>query len=264
MSFSGPFAIAAALTLGLSTGAQAAGAATKPSMPAGPPAVATHDDVASRIDALASSADALPRDRRASLVRRLSALGPAATDALLTRAAADSPAMAALRSRDASAARAFDAAILETLGQRRDPRALPLFKRVFESSADSRVSQAAADGLGRLCEAGGFATLASAARTSGRHASNAWTALGLCRTEASATLLAGRLDSASDSDDVRTLADALGSLGSTWAWQAMGEATRPEGARVRQVASAALHSALARVEGSTATTVREALRMVGE
>ncbi|MFM2153826.1 MAG: hypothetical protein RL199_2261, partial [Pseudomonadota bacterium] len=87
---------------------------------------------------------------------------------------------------------------------------------------------------------------------------------GFCRTESAAGLLSSRLDDASNSDDVRTLADALGSLGSTWAWQAMGPARQAEAGRVRLRAVDALHRALPRVDASGRTAVLEALRMLGE
>jgi hypothetical protein len=262
--FSQPFAWVAAAALGLSGAVQAAGVVSV-GTPPGAPSTTVHHDMGARIDALAASADALPRDRRASLVGRLTALGPAAADALLARVSADSAAMAALRTRDLSAARAFDAALLETLGKLREPRALPALNRAFASvTADPRTAQAAADGLGRLCDAGGFAPLAAAARTSDGRAARAWTALGLCRTEPAATLLADRLNSAREGDEVRTLAEALGSLGSTWAWQSMGDARSAEGARVRRTAATALRRALTQADARTSAALREALRMVGE
>jgi hypothetical protein len=257
-------AFAAQFSLALMLGAAAPGArAAVPSTPPTtlPGATLPASDPGARIDAVATGASALPRDRRAALARQLKALGPAALDALLARLGRDSPAMASLRRDDPAAARAFDAALLEAVGALRSPMALGALARGLEVASDDRVRQAAADGLGRLCAAGGFDVLASAERRPDTQGA-ARTALGLCRTERAAALLVSRLGTTTQLDEVQVLADALGSLGSGWAWRALGEERRAEGDRVRRSVAAALREALARAPAAARAAVREALWMV--
>lgn len=230
-----------------------------------PPAVRAARDPGASIDALTRKVAGLPRDRRAAVVRDLEAVGPSALDALLARLAKDSAAMARLRAANPDAAGAFDAALVEAVGALRSPRALPALVAVFEGPTDDRrLVRASADGLGKLCDSGGFDVLARHAATLDRREQAAEAGLGLCRTGRSATLLAARLGEAHDPATVKALADGLGQVGSSWAWEAMGPANAATGARVRRTCADALVAAYARTEGPARESLGQALLMVDD
>ncbi len=216
------------------------------------------------IEAVLAQMPQLPRDRRASMALVLQRLGPSAMPSLMSRLTQDTASMTALRESDPSAAMAFDAALVEALGTLRNRVALPVIVRTFERpDADRRLMRAAADALGRLCDQGGFSTLSTHATKHTPRGIAALSGLGLCRNERATRLLANRLESAADDEELHAASDGLSFAGSSWAWQALG---RPaEGAVIRKVAANALAAALDR-KPSTANreTLVKALMMVDE
>ena len=254
------FVLAGTLALAASIDAHALPSIT----PSPPPASAAPgtDAIGAKIDALATRTGQLPRDRRAQVAVQLTRLGPAAEGAILARLDHDSPAMATLRSNDASAASAFDAALLHAIGELKTVRALPSLRRAFEQNPDLRVRKAAADGLGKLCELGGDKVLSAHARTGDARAQVAYASLGLCRHTRTADLLATSLATAPESD-VAAIAHGLGFLGSTWAWEALGPTRADEGRAVRERCANALVAAYARYTGPAArSAIGKMLRMV--
>jgi hypothetical protein len=181
---------------------------------------------------------------------------------------------------------ALPLALLEAIGTLRDPRARAVLRVVFERPPSEPLRRAAALGLGRLCDAQAEQLLVSA---SGRNADAApprarrpaavdariaaIAGLGHCRTMQSATVLADRLADAvraAESDqNVRTegavavaAAEALGTLGSSWAWRALGPSRESEALRVRAVAANALLDALLWGGESTALAASRGVAMV--
>lgn len=232
--------------------------------PVSQPKPGTHSSdasIATRIDALAAQTGRLPSDRRAQVAVQLTRLGAAAEQELLSRLDHDSPAMAALRAHDSRAASAFDAALLHAIGELRTVRALPALSRAFEQASDPRLQRAAGDGLGKLCGLGGDAVLARHATTGDARAHAAYASLGLCRTKPTAELLAARLATAPESE-AAAIAQGLGFLGSTWAWDALGPSRVGEGRAVRALCSTALVAAHARFTGSARVAIVKAMKMV--
>jgi hypothetical protein len=193
--------------------------------------------------------------RSGLLVRRLASLGPSAGPALLDVVRADG----GMGLGDDPARRVFVAAAAEALGQARLPEAAPAFRAVLEGPGDDpRIARAAAAGLGRLCGDGEVAYLASLAVPGGRRAAEAVAGLGYCRRRPAAVALVSRLAAAPDADAAR----ALGNLGSSWAWVALGESRRAEGEAIRGEIARALVAALPGSEGELRTELGRAILMV--
>jgi len=220
---------------------------------------------AERLDQLALRAYALPSARRPLITRALDRLGPGAIDAMVALARQDSPTLARVRQDAPAAAAEFDAALLHAIGVRRDARALDVLALAFEKRSDRHAIAAAGDGLGKLCERGGFDVLARHAVDGDARASAAWASLGLCRTMKSAQLLSTKLESATDEATVRALTSGIAQVGSTWAWEAMGPERMAEGIEIRARCSSALLTAYPRQESDASRlAIRTALRMVDE
>lgn len=151
-------------------------------------------------------------------------------------------------------------ALIETVGLLRDRRAAPVLLAAFEQgSLDAGARVAAAKGLGRL---GGDAELAAlskhtAAKDPARNAAVA--GLGECKRVESATALASLLAQENDEAEAERVARAMGSLASSWAWQAMGESRKAEGLAVRLAVAKSLVPAFARLRGEGRDRARKSL-----
>lgn len=239
-----------------------AAAATSPKAA---PTASKSPGYAERLDQLALRAYALPSARRPLITRALDRLGPGAIDAMLALARQDSPTLARIRKDEPAAAAAFDAALLHAVGVRRDARALDVLTAAFEKREERQAIAAAGDGLGKLCDRGGFEVLARHAVEGDARATPAYASIGLCRTMKSAQLLSSKLESATDEAAVRALTAGIAQVGSTWAWEAMGPERMAEGIEIRARCSSALLAAYPRQESDASRlAIRTALRMVDE
>jgi hypothetical protein len=176
-------------------------------------------------------------DLRENLVRRLAVLGPDAAPALLDVLRSDG-----LLGRTADPARRlFAAAAAEAVGRARLPEAAPVFRAILAGEGDEpRIAYSAAAGLGRLCGDEDVQALAGLAVPGGRRDAVATAGLGYCRRALAADALLARFRAAPDAE----AAQALGSLGSSWAWEALGPARRAEGEAIRNGIGRALAAAL--------------------
>jgi HEAT repeat protein len=141
---------------------------------------------------------------------------------------------------------ALTSGMLEAVGRLRDPRSAPVLRAALEgTSKDPVVRRAAAEALGRLCGDADLALLIkhSAAGDELREASIH--GLGQCKRVESAQHLASILDGAADDATAAAAVGALGLVGSSWAWKAMGPAAQPTGLAVREIAAHALVKAFA-------------------
>jgi hypothetical protein len=150
--------------------------------------------------------------------------------------------------------RALEVGMLEAVGSLRDARSSAPLAAVFKRHGDAAVSHraavstAAARALGQLCDAPALATLQGGLGDARRAA--AIEGLGQCRRLEAAQRLAAELDAASNAAEATRIADALGKLGSSWAWQAKGKSARATGLKVREVVSSALVRNLGRHVGT--------------
>lgn len=193
-----------------------------------------------QVDALRRRAAARPMDARArvAVARQLMALGDAGVLPMLELIALRQDKLAEL---PATSRTGFEAAMLETLKDRKDPRAAPVFRAVMDRPAkEPLVRDAAAAGLGALCRDDDVTYLASRANAGDTRQSAALHGLGFCRHGRAATVLLDTLDRASSGAEAARAAEALGWLGSSWAWQALGAQRRAEGDGLRASIAPAL------------------------
>jgi hypothetical protein len=123
--------------------------------------------------------------------------------------------------------------MLEAVGHLRDARASDVLRVAFLGAHRADVTRAAAEAMGLLCDKPSFTLLTDA--LSGTKRGAAIAGLGHCRTLEAAKLLAGQLKSAKSSGEASEIAAAMGQLGSSWAWEAMGAEQAALALRVREV-----------------------------
>jgi hypothetical protein len=156
--------------------------------------------------------------------------------------------------------------MVAAVGQLRDARAVPALTAIFGKTQALPVTMATGRALGRTCEAGGaLKRLETGLRDAARRGA-AIEGLGECRTLTAAKLLASELDKAGSADEAQAIAKALGSLGSSWAWNAIaqtgGDAKRTEGLAAREAAAAAVVRGFVRFDGAARGEHRRALEMI--
>ena len=86
--------------------------------------------------------------------------------------------------------------------------------------------------------------------------------LGWMRRVESAKHLAALLASTKDATLAATAAEALGTVGSSWAWRALGEKRAAEGLAVRKICAEALAPSFVRQKGDVRTRAAESLLMI--
>ena len=157
--------------------------------------------------------------------------------------------------------RALVEGMLTEVGRLRDVRASAAVQAVFASSQPAAVVRTAGRAIGRLCDSSSRNVLKLALRDGARRLA-ALDGLGECRSVDAARALAAELATASSKDDAASLARALGNLGSSWAWQALGASRQAEGIEAGDVIAAALVRSYGRYDGDARAAHRTALTMV--
>lgn len=177
--------------------------------------------------------------------RELRALGPAALLPMLEALAFEAPPRDELSDTEWTA---LTVGMLQTVGLLRDARSGPVLRAAFEAAAHPNVQRAAAKAMGRLCTDAELTTLVkqSSGGTIESRRLAAVEGLGECKRIESAKHLAALLAAKPDDTTAETIAAALGAVGSSWAWKAMGPAAEPTGAAIREIAAAALVGGFAR------------------
>ncbi|MBI4702123.1 MAG: HEAT repeat domain-containing protein [Deltaproteobacteria bacterium] len=161
--------------------------------------------------------------------------------------------------------RALAVGMLDAVGRLRDARSRPVLESALRQR-DDEVVRAAALALGRLCDTGSFELLRSAARGSDlardprRLAAVA--GLGECRRLGSARVLGAMMGATRDPVAAQALAEALGSVGSSWAWRAKGPKAEAESLAVRRLAAEALVRAFIGQDGGARQALGRALVLV--
>lgn len=152
--------------------------------------------------------------------------------------------------------------LIDTVALLRDRRAAPVLLAAFEQgSLDAGARTAAAKGLGRLGGDAELAALTTHLSAKDPLRSAAIAGLGECKRIESATALAGLLAQESDEAEAERIEQAMGSLASSWAWQAMGAARQDEGLSVRLAVAKALVPAFARLQSEGRERARKSLLM---
>jgi hypothetical protein len=219
-------------------------------------------DAARRVAAHAGDADAHKHGRLAPLSLRFQTLGPQALPALLHLAAFERGAPPPL---SASARVALRAGLVEAIGAARDPLARPVLLAVLDGAdTEPHLVRAAAAALGKLGEDTDAAKLVALARAPGPKQLAVLAGIGHCRRTLVARALAELLASRPAPETARVAADALGDLGSAWAWKTPALAPSPEQAEVRATAARALVDVVASYPDPVRAAASDALMVVDD
>ncbi|MEW5848159.1 MAG: HEAT repeat domain-containing protein [Myxococcota bacterium] len=204
-------------------------------------------------------AGAPPWERRSGVTRQIRALGPSAVMPALALLSYDEEKLAKMTDMGRVM---FTVGLLELLRQVKDPRGAQVLRHVMEKTGQhAMITQTAAEALGALCRGEDVGYLAGHVRAGGALLKPALMGLGYCRSGASADVLLGQLTASND--EVRaTAADALGWLGSRWAWEAKGPAAQAEGDALRARITEALVPAYLGSSKETRVRFRRAILMV--
>ena len=199
------------------------------------------------------------RNPRPSVSRELRALGAPALLPMLNELAFEAPARSGATDDEWAA---LAVGLLDAVGILRDTRSGPVLRASFEGATTLPIAAAAARALGRV---GGDAEVAALRKHVGgsdplRLAS--LEGLGECRRVDCATELASVLGSASDEETAVAAARALGSIGSSWAWKALGPAMAPTAASVRATAAQALLAAFSQHGSEARAAIGKAIVML--
>lgn len=196
------------------------------------------------------------RNPRPHVAAELRALGPNALLPMLDELVFHAPAQGADSNDDMAA---LTVGLVEAVGSLRDARSGPALKAIFESSK-GLVAVSGARGLGKLCGDAELATLRGHLDGASRGA--AIQGLGECMRIEAANELATQLASAKSDDDATAIARALGSIGSSWAWAALGASQEKAGLAVREVAARALVPAFVVRSGETRARIGKSIAML--
>jgi hypothetical protein len=134
-------------------------------------------------------------------------------------------------------------------------------RAIFEKATDAWAMRGAGRSMGRLCDAPSFRRLEAALGEPARRVA-AVDGLGECRSLASAEVMTRLLDATTTTDEATLVANALGNLGSQWAWEALGPTRAAEGQKVRERIAPALVRSFVRHGLSVRDSHRGALGMV--
>lgn len=195
-----------------------------------------------------------------SAARELRGLGPSALLPMLEALAFQAPAREGASDAEWDALRAD---MLDAVGMLRDARAKAVLLAAFQASAQSpAVRSAAGRALGRLGGDAELALLTQHAVPGDPWLLPAIDGLGQMRRLPSAKHLTALLASTDDEQVAQAVADALGTLGSSWAWRALGPKAAATGLEVRKLCATALAPGYARSQGKARLAMGEAILMV--
>ncbi len=157
---------------------------------------------------------------------------------------------------------AYVVGLLEATGALRDARSGAVVTAVFEGkNKPAEVLRAAAEAMGKLCGDAELASLKKHAAAGDALRGHALRGLGECRRKESADHLAGLLAAATDAASAEPIAEALGTVASSWAWKAKGAASEATAKQVQSVAAKALVGAFAKHKDARGAA-KKALRLV--
>ena len=221
-----------------------------------PQAFAALEEAIGRVEVL----DSRKRGTLASVSPLFTQLGPQALWPMVERIAFDASLAQPAR---ASAQLALKVGLVEAAGALKDPRLLPLWKDLLEGAEERRpVRRVAAVALAKLDSPEAAQLLLALSRQEGARGALVRAAMGQCRRLVIAQALAEALDARPDPVEARRLAQALGDVGSAWAWKTSQARARAEEAEVRRVAAQSLLGAWLDYEGDVRQALTHALLRV--
>lgn len=196
--------------------------------------------------------DAKKRGPLAPIGAHLSNLGPDAFAALAERIAQPDALLSG------TAARAWRAGLVETIGALRDPRAFEVLAPLLDDS-DDLIIRLSAEGIGKLSSDAATTLLISRLD---REA--VVLGAGHCRRRAMATALSGVVARRASPAMVKAAVRALGDAGSAWAWNTRRVPVAAEEADVRAISAAALLDAFVGFDGEVRQAASNALMVVDD
>jgi hypothetical protein len=195
-----------------------------------------------------------------TVARELRGLGAAALMPMLEALAVQQPVRGSLTDAEWDA---LTLGMLDSVGMIRDSRARPVLLAAFEAQGlRPKVLAAAGRALGRLGGDAELALLVKHAKDGDPLAPFAVGGLGWMRRVESAKHLAALLGSTKDAKLAAAAAQALGTVGSSWAWRALGEKRAAEGLEVRKICAEALAPSFVKSKGDARTRSAESLLMI--
>jgi hypothetical protein len=216
-----------------------------------------HPEAFRTVAAVVASADARDQKKRGLYAATAPLLHNVSLLALLEPLAF--PERFAMPSRDAARI-SLRAGLLEAAGALRDAKAAPLFREVLASSSEYYEVRAAAEALGKLGIESDVVNLAQRVKTASPLQNAIIAGVGDCRKVAIVEAL-GTVPTDNETT-ARLVANALGRIGSSWAWETPALRSLPEGPAVRAAAAKQAIRVYLATEGATRATAADALTTV--
>ncbi|AKF87070.1 hypothetical protein MFUL124B02_37065 [Myxococcus fulvus 124B02] len=205
--------------------------------------------------------DARKRGTLAAVAPLFRQLGPQGLWPMVERLAFDTG-QAPQPERD-SAKLALQVGMIEATGELRDARLLPLWRYLLEGPETRRPARrAAATALAKLESDEAALLLVTLSREPGTRGLTVLRAMGSCRRLTVAQRLAEALAARPEPEVARRVAQALGDIGSAWAWKTPQVKHREEEGAVRRVAAEALVHAWPDYAGDTQRALTQAVLRV--
>ncbi|MBM4359890.1 MAG: hypothetical protein FJ096_17440 [Deltaproteobacteria bacterium] len=151
--------------------------------------------------------------------------------------------------------------MLSAVARLRDARASAPMRAAFVTTQPEWASRGIATALGKLCDAASFERLTGSLRDGARRGA-AIDGLGECRTVDAARTLSAELARATSAEESAAIARALGNLGASWAWRALGASRQAEGKEARAIIATALVRSYPETRGESRVRHRAALAML--
>ncbi len=219
-----------------------------------------HATIFRDVDALRSAMPKLDKGKRgrfAVISPTLVALGKEAGPALLEKLALTSDAHPDLTN---TAFTGWRLGLIEALGKLREERAIPVLAAVVKGTeTDADLLKSTTMALARIGTKDALEPLFSAPSDKRLFALSA---LGECRQEVTASVLAKELATTTDPNAQAAIIDALGRVGSSWAWSTPNLVKSGAGDTVRTIAARALVQAAPQIGDALRPELELALAMV--
>ena len=216
------------------------------------------------------------RNPRPVCNREFRALGTAGLLPMLSALALDwQPDLSKLSAEPAlrkSEEQAMLVAMIDTVGMLRDTRARPVLLALWQQAAASHevqppverantLSRTVAEAMGRLGGAVELQALEQHLRPGDSLYNAAIAGLGVCKRTDAAPLLVNALNAAKDEATQHWVIQAMGSLASSWSWQALGKVREPDALKVRLRVTEVLLPLLAKTHGDLRERVVQSLQL---
>jgi len=162
---------------------------------------------------------------------------------------------------NASAALSLKMGLIESVGELKDARAVPVLKAILQSAqAEKEVYRSAGEALGRMGTDEAAATLISLSRGTSTRAQAVLSGMGTCRRLDVVQRLAQSLEGQSNTVSAVSVIKSLGEVGNSWAWRL--EPSRASETQVRNSAAQALVQAFVKGDSTVRQAASNALMVI--